>query len=82
MTSRHTDWITSARLPTSQIHASLFIDPAAARVMLRRNHGVSTLRRLLRRQTIITMTSFGGATTLAADAMKSTIAFLRGGRAA
>lgn len=50
----------------------------SARVMLLRNHGAFTLGKTIRRPNITPMTSFEGTPTLATDAMRSTLAMLRG----
>ena len=52
-----------------------------ARVMLLRKHGASKLGKALRRPIVTTMTSFNGILSLSWDAMKSTLAMFRGGRA-
>jgi len=64
-----------ARLPSPRFEANIF---TSSRVMLLRNHGAFTLGKTIRRPNITTMTSFGGTSTLATDAMRSTLAMLRG----
>ncbi|KAG0645265.1 Werner syndrome ATP-dependent helicase [Hyphodiscus hymeniophilus] len=50
--------------------------------MLLRNNGASTLGKILRRPIITTMASFDGTGGLSWDAMRSTFAMFRGGKAA